>query len=256
MLGTMPSEIYSAFSQAFMENPMNETSRRLCSNHDDMMRVAKTLRDLGQFRLINLSRSYEESRIVLAFYAGDGIVIKVIPEDFLGDSNVIYHLPAITARRVGIEKNRDFIIKAYPWLKSDNITAQDINVLKSKLAEIGLTIIEGDDSPRNIRRMPDKQGTLVGIDSAMYYNPQDNGAITAELTDNWHAYVHKLFPVYQQRQIKPQNEQTNFDFVSIHDRGAENTRFKPPKGPSVKTSPPKKPSASFFQSILDNLTLG
>ncbi len=213
----LPVSAMEAFDQVRMEIPRNETSRRM----DDpkvYLQVLEAMKDLGHRRLINLAHSYEQSRIAHAFYRGDGVVVKVIPEDYLGAPNVIRHLPSITSHSIKAG-DRGFRIKTYPWL-AGTVTQEDIEDFRAELLPLGVAFVKDDDHPGNVRRMPDKNRTLVGIDSFMYEFDPANRKITQEMEDAWHKYVHRLFPIYDESSIPAQTEHTDFNFVSAHDPNA------------------------------------
>lgn len=213
-----PKSAFEIFTQASISMGSNETVRRLSGDFNAQSVIVKALKEQSWSRFINLSRSYDQSRIVLALYAGDGIVVKIIPDDYLGERNAIYHLPAI--RSASVEAgDRKYRIKAYPWLSPNHVSQDDVDGMAEKLVALGITFTEGDAHPKNVHRMPDRNRTLVGIDSSMYHIHSGNN-ITPSLISAWHRYVHKLFPIYEQNNIPVQDKNTDFSFVSIHDPGS------------------------------------
>lgn len=250
-----PLNCYNAFALALAEIPKNVTSYRLERNADALNEVVKAIHALGQKKLINLAHSYDESRIALAFYAGDGLVVKVIPQNYLGPSDVIMHLPAISETTATGESNDNqdtFLIKTYPWVPPGEVTAKDIQEMRQRLSKIGLFFNAGDDRARNIHRLPNAEQTLIGIDSAMYEWEKGAKDVDDTLRNAWHKFIHKLYPIYDHGSIKPQSAATNFNFVSIHDPAAENLQFLMP-GEAAQAEPeaevterPKWPFLSMF----------
>lgn len=223
-----PLRLLFAFDLARREIPENVTCRRLDRDPEMQGAIARALKDMGITNLVNLAHSYEESRIALAFYAGDGLVVKVIPDDYLGAPEVIMHLPAITQQKVELEdSDKPFWIKTYPWVPPGQVTHGEIEKMRETLSKLGLSFEEGDDKARNIHRLPNADGTLIGIDSSMFQYNKANGAIPQSLKDQWHQFIHKLYPTYNDEHKLRQTETTNFDFVSLHDRAAVNEVFHP-----------------------------
>lgn len=207
-----PLPLIEAFEKADLEMGRNETARRLRDDWRGMATASlcKQLTNMGIKKLVNLTHAYQDARIALAFYAGNGIVVKIIPQDHLSDIEVIYHLPAIATKIIDTEA-RSFVIKTYPWL-NNSITSEEIEKMRKSLFEVGLAFNDQDDHPGNIRRLPDKAGTIIGIDSKMYQGQ----SVSKNLQSAWHAYIHELFPVYDAPNIPQQTGQTNFEFISIH----------------------------------------
>lgn len=243
-----PKSALDAINQACMEIPRNETSYQLERNQDALMRVLAKFKELGQYRLINLANSYEKSRVAHAFYAGNGFVIKVIPEYFLGRHNAIFHLPAISTDHVKLD-HRNLVIKTYPWLDPGKVSPEDIKNMGEKLRKHGLTFENNEAWPRNIHILPNSEKTLVGIDSSMYVNTE-NGGIDPLIEKSWHEYIHRLFPIYKQEKIPHQTEDTDFSFFSIHDKEAENFVFENGFETEAKKEKPEPEEPRPFFSFL------
>ena len=216
-----PLSFLNVFSQAHSSNPMNATISRLAMSEEDILKVHRTLRDMGQGRFINLSRSFPVSATALALYAGDGIVAKVIGERELSHFNdIIYHVPSI---RKEVVEGRDerFHIRFYPWIPPGNVTQDTVNGFKDTLLRrYGLGFNPGDAYPKNVHTLPDRSGTLVGIDSHMYHEAKTGRTISNRELSAWHSYMHALYPIYAVGNVAPQNENTNFQPVSLHNPSA------------------------------------
>ncbi len=222
-------EAAQAFDEARKILGHNQTARRLEGHpdddnpwiyHDPQQKVIKALAEMGQTRFINLARSYQDSRVALALYAGNGIVAKIIPADHLPTSRAIYYLPAI--KRIDVQTERQkFKIKFYPWVSGRDVDEKSVERLGAKIADLGLSFTEGDGHPRNVHCLPDGRRTLVGIDSYMYRGTVED----LTLIDAWHAYIHELFPIYKTGEIPPQTKDTDFSFFSIHDPNTDLWNF-------------------------------
>ena len=233
-------------SNACMENPRNEAITRMERDQPAVRRISEYITgELGQRLLINLSTSYDRSRIALAMYAGDGLVVKINPVDYsdkLGSVPLL--LPSISRRR--IEGNvGDFIVKTYPWLRPSSVSRSEIEAMKGRIARYGLRFNEGDDKPSNIHHLPDAGGTLVGIDSDMF------GLLPGEQlgdgdVNQWLEVIKNLFPIYRNGgEIPKQTEKTLFDFVSMCDLGRA-------KEKAQKQDPPSAPG-SFLGDLFSCL---
>lgn len=221
-----PSSFFKAVDIASTRMPMNETVRRFERDNEIQLLIKQELDGLGQKQFINLAKTAQQSRIALALYVGDGLVVKIIPEPYLSMAkDVIFHLPAISTTRVSSQSNT-FVINTYPWVSTGRVTQNDVECLRAKINSVGMDFHQMDGFPKNVHRMPDRKGTLVGIDSDMYGFMQGGSRITDGMRQQWHAYVHALFPIYHNGIINPQNEHTNFAAVSMHDPSRENISFE------------------------------
>ena len=245
------------FAQAEMELGMNVAVVHLSKSPKTKVEVMRTLASLGQHEFINLTRSYNEATISLAMYAGNGIVVKVIPETFLPRTEAIYHLPAILTRRVEAQGDDayNFSIKAYPWLNGRKVDQNVIENLRSKLNETSLSYTNGDDHVGNIRVLPDQKGTIIGIDSNMY---QGND-VEESLVTKWHEYIHRLYPVYDTAlevgNIPAQTEKTDFNAMTIHDTNSGLVSFDHFLNPEAEPAKEEKPTpTSFWDSLTSVLS--
>lgn len=216
-----PLSFLNVFSQAHSSNPMNATISRLGRSEQDVINVHRALRSMGQGRFINLSRSFPVSATVLALYAGDGIVAKVIGERELSHVNdVIYHIPAIKKDIVEGQEER-YHIRLYPWINPGNVSQDRVNGFAGMLQQrYGLGFNPGDAYPKNVHTLPDRTGTLVGIDSHMYHVVKTGMTISDRELSAWHSYMHSLFPIYDVGDVAPQNDNTSFEAVSLHNRAS------------------------------------
>lgn len=197
---------------------LNDTVRRLESDPDAVMLLKKAISEqMGQDKFINLTSSSKQAMTAIALYAGDGIVTKIIPKSALAMSkDVIYHLPAITTINVSTDKN-EFVVKTYPYVDPSNVTQDQVNEFGEMLSAFGMKFNNGDGMPKNVHRLPDADKTFIGIDSNMYSYGEEGSLITDEVRQAWMDYIYELYPIYENREIPEQNENTNFDFISLHD---------------------------------------
>ncbi len=178
--------------------------------------ITSAIKAMGQHHLVNLTHSYEESAMSLAFYAGDGIVTKVMRASEHDKSQPIYNVPEISSTRLETELD-NVVINTYPWVPGSFTPEHEIEQLRTKMQTVGLDFSNGDDQPRNFHKMPDKQGTLVGIDASMYTSAYNGKQHPEELKQYWRQYMETMFPVYREG-VTPQSAETSFAFRSIHDR--------------------------------------
>ena len=213
---TAPKSIYDCFAQATMEISLNEAVYELKRDFNGENKIAQYLNSIGQTRFINLTHHFDEARVAFALYAGDGIVTKIIPKTFLGEKDMVYHLPSITSEEIDTV-DHSFVVNTYPLVNTKNITQFNVLSLGDKIHSLGLHFTEGDNTPRNVGRLPDTAQTLVGIDSNMFASNKGGNAINEPLIRKWHSYIHELFPIYNKGAVPRQSDNTNFEFMSIHD---------------------------------------
>jgi len=204
----------------------NVVSSRLERSIEDIRAIAKKIKDMGQSRHINLTHRYDEGKIVIALYAGDGIVTKIIPPDFFDETEPVMSMPAITSELVDTGKN-EYLINTYPWLAPSPVTSETVITLQNDLDQLGMNYIDGDNHPRNIHIMPDRMGTLVGIDSDMYRVDRDGPASTQDMQRMWREYVESMFPVYKVGYVPRQTDDTDMNFISAHDPDTGIVTFDP-----------------------------
>lgn len=188
--------------------------------------LSGTLREMGQTRFINMTSGIMDARVSLVLYAGNGNVVKIMPTSFSGD-DLVFQMPPISQRRVQTE-DRDYTICTYPWLAEHKpCTQEDVEILRKDIGILGMEFIEGDDTPRNLKRLPDREGTLVSIDADTFRISRDGLNHGPELLAAWHEYLTELFPVYRDGTIPRQTKDTNFDFFMNYNREARLSRFDP-----------------------------
>lgn len=233
-----PDGFLQVFSEANMSNPMNATIARLGMSDDDILKVRGVLRDLGQTRFINLSRNYLHSATVLAMYAGDGIVAKVIGERELSHVNdVIYHLPSIK-KEVVEGRDERFHIRLYPWVSPGHVDQDTVERFAQTIRVYGLEFNAGDAYPKNVHTLPDRKGTSIGIDSHMYHAAQSGLKIPVEVLAAWHSYLHELYPIYDTGEVPAQTPETSFAPKSLHNPQAGLVSFEEFMGRSGEIAPP------------------
>lgn len=194
----------------------NTIAQRLAQDWKATSLITTKLRDMGQTHAINLTHKYSDAAISLALYSGDGIVTKIIPGDFFDRDSPIHTLPPITLDSVE-SGDREYVIATYPYVRGGGVSQHSIEELRTVMNNVGLRFTNGDDRPDNVHRMPDKMGTLVGIDADMFIGTKtpDHEALRAQ----WQTYLEGMYPsLYVDRNLPIHSENTDFRFISIHDR--------------------------------------
>lgn len=194
----------------------NVIATHLNRHIDDIPLIVERLKEVGQTQFINLTHRYDEGKIALALYAGDGIVTKIIPSDYFDKSEPVFSIPAITSETLNTEENR-YLINTYPWLEPSPENNDTVRRMQAIIDDVGMRFQSGDGHPRNIHMMPDLRQTLAGIDSDMYHVNPDGDAATPELQNMWRDYIETMFPIYKTGEIPKQTDETDFRFLSIHD---------------------------------------
>lgn len=216
-----PRNFLNAFNDVSQAMTLNATVKHLEYDDYTVLRIQDLLKSMGQTKFVQMTRKSADAMVSVPLYAGNGIVVKIIPQNYSDRSKCdLFKLPPISVDRIE-GRHGEFFIKTYPWLSPRGVTQASINEMRSLLSGVGLTFNENEDTPRNIHRLPDKRGTLISVDEDIYH-----GSLTMpRLSEAWVDYVRSIFPIYEEGRIPPQNEQTDFSFVSIHDRRAENGEF-------------------------------
>lgn len=230
----------------------NEVTRRL--NRDFKLRdaVVGAFYDMGQTRLINLTHSYDEARISLAFHAGNGKVIKVIPQDFFDDSNPVHSLPPISCQKIdsGWSMNNGVLVASFPYKPDSYLSQQEIEGHEIYMNEGGLTTPKDDRDARNFREMGDKLRTKITIDSHIYQSAHNGKNLPQKYRDAWREYLAAFHPEYKDGAIKSQTEQTDFSFRSYHDRNTSIAGFDFRRtDPIILDTPKPKPKKNFFSFL-------
>lgn len=221
-----PKSFLNAFNQASASLTLNSTIKILDRDEPTLMAIRSRMIEMGQTRFINLARSSPESMISWALYAGNGIVTKVIPAAYSDiANNTVYQLPSITEEVVS-GGTHDFLIKTYPWVPPGKVTGEDIEILDARLNDLGLAFNSGDKKPRNLHRLPDRDGTLIGIDSDMYHHISGyDQELDRKLGEAWGQYISEMYPIYKEGRIPVQSDATDFTFHSIHSSHARMMSF-------------------------------
>ncbi|MCB1841259.1 MAG: hypothetical protein KDI61_13515 [Alphaproteobacteria bacterium] len=215
-----------AFNDATAEMIFNEVTNWIKYDPQANEALSLALREMGQRRFISMTSGIMDSRVSLVLYAGNGHVVKIIPSSY-SPKDYVFQMPPISERKVQTDQ-RDYLICTYPWLaEHKESTRADVEMLRKETGILGQEFIPGDDTPRNIRRLPDAEQTLVSIDADTFTTSRDGLNYGPELLAAWHEYLAELFPVYKLGALPPQTSDTSFDFVMNYNREARLSRFDP-----------------------------
>lgn len=231
----------------------NEVTKRLNADPRLALRVTDHLKSMGQHHLINLTHTYDEACMALAFYAGNGIVAKVIPEDFFDHSKPVYQMPPITYDRIANDDEcSGLIVATYPWLAQSLITMRDLDQHQITINSLGMDFGNGDKSDKNFRRIPDRNGTITSIDSSAYKGVNNGKTTPPHAYTAWHdAYIPEIYPIYKTGEILPQDNKTDFTFKSIHNPNHGIAGFDHTKeNPIIRAAP--KPQRTFWQNLFSS----
>lgn len=209
-----PQNVHMAFDNACAGMGHNQVAWRLNQSIDSRDEIITAFKDMGQFQVTPLSSKFADARVALAFYAGNGIVAKVIPDTFYENVDDVHAIPPITSDTVYTEMGK-FIIDTYPFIEKGDIKARDVEDTRSRLSNIGLTFNNEYGNSRNLHRMPDRNGTVVSIDSGNFIR-EDSDLQPETLKEQWHAYMTEIFPIYGKGRIDPQSNDTTHEFMSLH----------------------------------------
>lgn len=241
--------LWAALDHACSGLTLNDVVKKMTYDHKAQPAIVDALKGMGISRLASLTNKSEQAMIALSFYAGDGIVAKVIPADFFDKSDPIYSMPPIEAKKV-VTDDREYIVATYPWVSSGGVNQNEIEALKETLSNQGMKFSENDDSPKNVHRMPDENGTLVGIDSDMYQSTFNGKFPNPNKKQAWREYIEELYPIYKSGITPPQTDNTNFDFVSIHNQNPKFAGFNADYDDPIVKMPESKPANKSFWSFL------
>lgn len=215
-----------AFSAAADEMIFNEVVHWIKNDREATEALSRSLREMGQTRFVNMTSGMMDSRVSLVLYAGNGNVVKIMPESHVSQE-FLFQMPAISETQVRTE-DRKYLIRTYPWLSSrQTTTKEDVETLRRHTAILGQEFNAGDDTPRNIMRLPDAEGTLVSIDADTFTTSREGLMYGPEMVQAWKDYVAELFPVYKSGELPRQNADTSFEYVMRYNREARLSRFDP-----------------------------
>ena len=241
--------LWAALDHACEGLTLNDVVKKMEYDHKAQPAIIDALKDMGIRRLVDLTNKSSEAMMALSFYAGDGIVAKIIPADSFDKSAPIYNMPPIEETKVTTD-SREYIVATYPWIPRGGVVQHDVEDLRETLRNQGMSFQQNDDSPKNVHRIPDQNGTLVGIDSNMYEGAHNGKTIAPELKQAWRDYIEELYPIYKSGIIPAQTQDTNFEFVSIHNEKAAFAGFDANlEDPMIKAPEPKPVKKSFWDFL-------
>lgn len=237
-----------AFYRATQEMMFNETANWIKYDHQSIDVLSQTLWEMGQTRFINMNAGTQEARISLVLYAGDGNIVKIMPRSYSGNDYAL-QVPAVSERTVETD-TRSYVIRTYPYILSRAITEQDVETMRRTAGALGMEFNPGDDTPRNLIALPDKEGTLASIDADTFRTKRDGLNHGPELVEAWRDYIAELFPVYKQGELPPQTANTKFNLKMNYNPKTGFSRFEPLSDTPViyarTDGPPAKARHSFW----------
>lgn len=236
-----------AFYRATEEMMFNETANWIKYDHKSIGALSQALRDMGQTRFINMNAGTEEARISLVLYAGDGNIVKIMPRSYTGPDYPL-QMPPISERDVETE-DRAYVIRTYPYLTPQKVTQDDVEYVRRVIGALGLDFNPGDDTPRNLMHLPDKERTLVAIDADTFRETRGGPNYGPELVQAWQDYLAEIFPAYKDGAIPRQTQDTDFRFKMNANHETGLSRFDPlSANPAVYATMDRatKPKHSFW----------
>ncbi len=241
-----------AFRNAADEMVFNEVTNWIKYDPQAHDALSAALREMGQTRFINMTSGMMDARVSLVLYAGNGNVVKIMPDSFMGEE-LLFQMPPVKERKVPTE-DRNYVIRTYPWIAEHKpCTQEDVEIMRKDIGILGMEFIPGDDTPRNLRRLPDAEGTRVSVDADTFGISRDGLNYGPELIANWREYLAELFPVYRAGEIPRQTADTNFEYVMNYNRESKLSRFDPlAPSPIVHLAAdgaPTSPKRSFWEII-------
>lgn len=212
---TNPESFNDVFGLYCMLAPRNETVFRLERDNIAKVSIIRALTEMEQHKFINLVTTPHEARIVMALYAGDGIVTKITPQDYMPLQRFPFVMfPFAKKRLQGTEMSGHFVIENFPYLNSHTINERDVDTMRSMLADCGLEFDDQDDKPGNIRRMPDKSLAIIDGNAVRAKGPLDQEALDRHVSA-WDQKVKSLYPeLYVPGHQYVQSLQTDYRVLS------------------------------------------
>lgn len=231
----------------------NEVTLRLNRDLKARDALVRAMSDMGLNKLINLTTCYDDARISLVFYAGDGVVAKVIPQNYFDDSNPIHSLPPVTMQKIdaGEFTGQGFIIATYPYLTDAYIPESRFKQHEAYMNEFGLTADKNETDIRNFRLLTDAAGTITTIDAQVYMSAHNGNTLPQKTRDAWREYLSLMYPMYKSGVIPAQSDKTDFSFRSFHDRTVNLQGFDARRPDPIITAPQanKKKDAGFWNFL-------
>ncbi|MCB9975023.1 MAG: hypothetical protein H6856_05250 [Rhodospirillales bacterium] len=214
-----------AFYMAADYGMFNETASQIRYDHQAVRAISEALRDMGQRRLISMNGGLREAMVSLVFYAGDGNLIKVMPTSFKGGDYPL-QLPPVSERKVETDV-RSYVIRTYPYIQSKEVSNNDVLLMKRTAEALGFEFNDGDDTPRNLMTLPDRDSTLVSIDADAFKTSRGGLNYGPDLYEQWLEYLSELFPAYKEGEISRQTNETDFTARMKYNRESGLARFDP-----------------------------
>ncbi len=222
----VPIYATEAFSNAADEMIFNQAAVWIKQDPQANDVLGAALREMGQYRFINMTSGMMDSRISLVLYAGNGNVVKIMPDNYQG-GEYVFQMPPVSQTKVGTS-DRNYLIKTYPYVASHRtMTREDVEMLRRQAGILGQEFNPGDDTPGNLKNLPDAEGTLFSIDDDTFTMAHGGLNYGPELLVAWKNYIAELFPVYKEGKIPAQTANTNFEYVMNYNREARLSRFDP-----------------------------
>lgn len=205
-----------SFSEIFAEHAVfdkwNETVERLGRSAAVQIKVIQAISDINQSKLIDLVRRPGQARIAMAFYAGDGVILKLSPEDYLPQEQLPFVMPPFWERTIeGTEVTGNFRLQSFPYVEQVSPDSRyEIESLRTLFAQHGITFKKGDDKQDNVGRMPD--GTPVVQDGDAVRPTTHAHLIDRRVTDTWLSKVRDTYgALYASGYCHHQSSQTDFN---------------------------------------------
>lgn len=185
------STIFAAYS---LIDSHNVTAYSLSKNVPSQSAIIRALAELRQTGFINLVQVRDHARIAMALYAGNGIVTKITPQNYMPRRKFPFVLFPFQSRQVIIDDILpSFVIENFPYLDVATVSDSDVDAMRSMLDSCGLRFSDEDDRVRNIGRLPDKSLAILDGDAVEPIRGRSQERASEQLR-LWQEKVRSLYP--------------------------------------------------------------
>jgi hypothetical protein len=174
----------------------NDTARALAMHPDAVEAIVAGLAVRDIEYAIPMKGNPGSSRVSLALYAGDGVVVKITDKSEAGIADDAV-MPGVLPP-VSVFDASGFAVEIYPWIDRHSVMQSDVAQMKKILADVNLKFRPGDDRTDNIGLLPGKDRKLAVLDNDAVTMINPALGVLGLDKRRWEKEVHARFsPLYK-----------------------------------------------------------
>lgn len=242
-----PRPFPTIFAEHELTDLFNATVGQLSRAPQAQMDIMRTLSRLGQTLFIDLVTEPLQAKIAMAMHAGDGIVTKITPKEFMATTAFPLVIPSFMKTEVNCGPEIGcFVIQNFPLVRATRAHAA-VEDVRAQLQWLGLRFGEGDDKPSNIGIMPNGEPWILdgdAVDVTHFGEPYESRRQQA--LDVCIEKMREFYPdLYDGNFVYRQSASPQFDLIE------RPSPVRPPPEPQ-----PSAPTRTTFQQVLWGLGIG